>query len=566
MKMLRGRKIVQISLHFWLQSAIHAHGVYPKCVSRICNFYAAYCTGLQAPNTADSPSVIESPALPNWVKFCENENPSMQESDDEFVLPKLAGWADTKNLNDDHTRLVKHMACEITDSDSNRLTEVLRERFNSPDAVCSALAIYDGIDLSESLMVKILQRFSNDWISAFGFFKWAKNQSGYVPSGNCYDMMVDILGKSRNFELMWALTEEMHEWGGLVSIGTMTKIMRRLSGARKYDHAIEAFEKFERFGLVKDISALNILMDTLVKEGSVEHAQEVFLGHENRIPPNSHSFNILIHGWCKARKYKEAREVMEQMEKHGFAPNVVLYTSFVEYYCLEKDFRKVDEILDEMQQKGCPPNVVTYTVVMLALGKAKDINGSLEFWERMKKNGCIPDANFYSALIYILSKSGRFKDACDLFKDMSKENVAPNVLTYNTMISSACEHYREEYALELFLEMEEKSCSPDLKTYQPLLKMCCRKNRMKVLNYLLQDMFRKNVSIDFATYNLLVTALCKNGKLERACSFFEQMILKGKVPRDSTYKMLVKKIEEKNMPKAKQQIEKLMSDVKKVST
>ncbi|KAJ8430337.1 hypothetical protein Cgig2_008430 [Carnegiea gigantea] len=245
--------------------------------------------------------------------------------------------------------------------------------------------------------------------------------------------MVDILGKLRNFELMWALTEEMHELGGLVSIGTMTKIMRRLSGALKY----KAFEKFERFGLVKDISALNILMDTL------------------------------------------------------------------------KDFRKVDEILDEMQPKGCPPNVVSYIVVMLALGKAKDINGSLEFWDRMKRNGCILDANLYNALIYILSKSRRFKDACDLFKDMSKEN------------------------------------------------------RMKVLNYLLQDMFRKNVSIDLATYNLLVTALCKNGKLEHACSFFEHVILKGKVPRDSTYKMLVKKLEDKNMPKAKQQIEKLMSDVKK---
>jgi len=44
------------------------------------------------------------------------------------------------------------------------------------------------------------------------------------------------------------------------------------------------------------------------------------------------------------------------------------------------------------------------------------------------------------------------------------------------------------------------------------------------------------------------------------------MILKGKAPRDSTYKKLMKKLEEKNMPRAKQQIEKLMSDVKKVST
>lgn len=541
---------------------MHLYGVCRNITDNARHFCASFCTFPESPNAADALDVVESPELPNWIKFCEHENPSVVKLDDDFVLPKIAKWADTQRLHVDHSKHVKHMIGEIVDSDVNRLAEVLKGWFESPNAVGYVLDAFGRIELSEGLVEKILLRFRHDWIPAFGFFKWAKDQTGYMPTENCYNMMVDILGKSRKFELMWELVAEMHKLGGFVSIVTMSKVMRRLSRAEKYDDAIETFKKLEHFGLSKDTSAMNILLDSLVKEKNVERAQEVFLELKGEIALNCRTFNILIHGWCKARKYDKARKIMEEMEKHGCLPDVASYTCFVEYYCQEKDFRKVDEILNEMHQKGCPPNVVTYTVYMLALGKAKEINESLEIYLKMKQTGCIPDASFYSALIFILSNSGRFKDACDLFKDMSKQNVAPDVLTYNTMISTACAHSKEEYALELLKEMEEKSCRPNLQTYTPLLKMCCTKKRLKVLKYLLDDMFLKNVSVDLSIYCLLVDQLCKSGKLEHACSFFELMVLKGMVPWGNTYQLLIKKLEQKGMRKAKQLIENLMSRAK----
>ncbi|KAL6189625.1 hypothetical protein ACLB2K_041011 [Fragaria x ananassa] len=78
----------------------------------------------------------------------------------------------------------------------------------------------------------------------------------------------------------------------------------------------------ERFGLSKDIAALNTLLSALVKERSVELAQEAFLEFKESIPVNDHSFNILIHGWCKNRKMDVARSTMEEMERHGFRPDV----------------------------------------------------------------------------------------------------------------------------------------------------------------------------------------------------------------------------------------------------
>ncbi|XP_010256135.1 PREDICTED: pentatricopeptide repeat-containing protein At3g22670, mitochondrial isoform X2 [Nelumbo nucifera] len=504
--------------------------------------------------------INESPELPDWVKFPQDGSSPLTDSEDDFVLPSIVNWVRNQKEPDSETRCLPN---EVIDDSVDKISRILKNRFSSPVAVVQAI---DGSDISvsKSLVDKLLKRFSNDWVSAFGLFKWANTQMGFKHSVDSYDLMVDILGKSKQFDVMWELVEEMVRLGGLISLVTMSKIMRRLAGASRWTDAMESFRNIERFGVSKDTSAMNMLLDTLCKERSVEHAQLALLEFKNEIPPDSHTFNILMHGWCKARQLDKAWLIMEEMEKCGFHPCVISYTSFIEAYCCEKDFRKVDAILDEMQAKGCPPNVVTYTIVMHALGKAKETREALEVYERMKRSGCVPDTSFYNSLIYILSKAGRLRDAREIYEEMSKGGVIPNVTTYNTMITAACEHSQEENALKLLQEMEECLCKPDLKTYAPLLKMCCKKKWIKILFYLLNDMFKKDVSLDAGTYTLLVHGLCRSGKLDLACVFFKEMVLKGMVPKYNTYKMLVEKLEMTNMEKGKERIEQLMIQAKNV--
>ncbi|KAK0608280.1 hypothetical protein LWI29_028288 [Acer saccharum] len=500
-------------------------------------------------------TATESSELPSWIKSFDTKNP-----DEDFVIPSLASWVESYKLHD--PRLAINISSEKTDTDIDRLSKILKNRYPSLDEVVQAL---DGSCLSAStgLVEQILRRFSNDLVPALGVFTWAKTQTGYRHTPEIYNSMVDKLGKGKKFDLMWDLVREMDDLNdGYVTLATMGKIMRRLARGGKYDEAVEAFRGLDKFGVTRDAMAMNLLMDALAKEKSVEHAYEVFCEFKDCTPLNTGTFNILINGWCKARKLEDAERTMDEMKKHGFVPDVVSYTSFIEHYCREKDFRKIDEIFQEMQEKGCKPNAVTYTIAMHALGKANQINESLEVYEKMKSDGCLPDAKFYSSLIFILSKAGRTKDANEIFEDMKKQGVIPDVLTYTTMITFACEHSREEDALKLLQKMEEDSCKPNLKTYAPLLKMCCKKRRMKVLNFLLIHMFRNDVSIDAGTYALLVRGLCMSGKLELACSFFEEMVSKGMVPMNTTYEILIGQLNKKSMGEAKELIEKLMSQVK----
>ncbi|KAF5200169.1 Pentatricopeptide repeat-containing protein [Thalictrum thalictroides] len=498
----------------------------------------------------------ESPELPNWVKY-PLDGSSIVDSVDDFVLPTTSNYVSNEEVQD----------CKIstpskkTDNDVEEISTILKSRYTSPEEVVKALD-HCHVVVSESMVEKVLKRFSNDWIPAFGFFRWYQMQSTYKPSANLYDSVVDILGKTKMFDIMWELVVEMVRLGGLISLTTMSKIMRRLARGGKYFDAIVAFREMKRFGLSKDILAMNVLLDSLCKERGVEYALDAFLEFKNEMPPNSHTFNVLIHGCCKARQLNKAQWALEEMERYGIHPCVISYTSMIEAYCREKDFRKVDAILDEMQSKGCPPNVVTYTIVMHSLGKAKETYEAMGIYERMKRNGCVPDTSFYNSLIYILSKAGRIKDANNIYEEMSKNGCTPDVTTYNTMISVACDHSQVENALKLLQEMEERPCKPDLKTYAPLLKMCCQKKWMRILFFLLDDMFKKGISIEIGTYSLLVNGLCKSGNLGQACLFFEEMVLKGLLPWSNTYTRLVKELERKDMETEKEKIRQLMEQAK----
>jgi pentatricopeptide repeat protein len=514
------------------------------------------CTTPDFPlTTHDTSNSPESPDLPTWLSNSQNQKPS-DPDDGDFVIPSLANWVENPNL-ETHRNVPSPLLFEPQVSNADKLSEILKKRYSSEAAVVKALN-ESGIDATNELVSQILMRFDSHCVVAFGVFIWAKNQTSYVHTPELYDYMIDILGKFKKFSLMWNLVEQMKGLNGYVSLATASKVMRRLAKARKYKDAIDVFRGIEKYGASKDREALNVLMDALVKEGDVEDAHSAFLEFKDCITLDSSSFNILIHGYCKARMFVVARKIMEEMEKHGFHPDVVSYSCFIAAYCEQKDFRNVEAVFDEMQEKGCKPNVITYTTVMHALGKARQLNEALEVYEKMKRNGCLPDSKFYSSLIYVLSQSGRIKDAWDVFEDMEKQGVCRNLWVYNTMISSACAHSQGGSALKLLERMEGDSCKPDVKTYAPLLKMCCRRKSIKLLKFLLSHMFKNNVSVDLGTYTLLVNEFCRNGKLEHACFYFQEAVLKGMVPMVKTFKALVEELEQKNMKEMKEKIEKLM--------
>lgn len=406
------------------------------------------------------------------------------------------------------------------------------------------------IQPSSRLVDKLLQRFEDDWKSALGVFQWAGSQSGYTHTTEAYDRMMDILGKMKQFEKMYSLVEEMRG-ADLITLNTVAKVMRRLAGAGRYEDVVKTFDDLGNFGLEKGVDSMNLLLDTLCKERRVERAREIFLELKANIPPNAHTFNIFVHGWCKAGRVDEANWTILEMKGCGIRPCVITYSTILQAYCNKFNFRKVNELLDEMKAQGCPPNVVTYTTLMHSLAKSQQYEEALQIFERMKTDGCKLDTLVYNSLIHILGKANQLNKAIHIFEvEMRLNGIIPSVSTYNTMIAVFCHYSLEQSALNVLREMENSvTCKPDLLTYNPLLKLYFKMGKTDdILHKLLHDMIHKHhLSLGLGTYTLLIHGLCRAGKCEWAYHLFEEMTSLDITPRYRTCRVLLEELEDKNM-------------------
>jgi len=198
-------------------------------------------------NTAEESPIVaaESPELPSWIKDFLSNKPSSSSSsvskdDEDFVIPSLANWVESQKFSRQQVSEGNVVKKPVEDID--KVCDFLNKKDTSHEDVVKELSKCDVV-VTESLVLQVLRRFSNGWNQAYGFFIWANSQTGYVHSGHTYNAMVDVLGKCRNFDLMWELVNEMNknEESKLVTLDTMSKVMRRLAKSGKYNKAVDAF-------------------------------------------------------------------------------------------------------------------------------------------------------------------------------------------------------------------------------------------------------------------------------------------------------------------------------------
>ncbi|KAJ3696902.1 hypothetical protein LUZ61_000607 [Rhynchospora tenuis] len=399
--------------------------------------------------------------------------------------------------------------------------------------------------LSSNLVDSLIQNFGDDWKSALGFFNWANSHPSYKHTTYAYNRMIDLIGKMKKFDAMWNLLYESNSAHSL-SLDTVAKAMRRLAGARHWKETILLFDKLETLGFERNVETTNVLLDALCKEGKVNYAREAFLVLKSHIGPNEHTFNILLHGWCKVRNIGEAVRQIEDMKQYGLKPSVITYSTIINAYCHQGNFSEVYDILDFMVSQGCPPNVISYTAIMNSLGKSGKIDEALNIIQRMKETRCAPDTLFYNSLLHLLGKAGRWNEAWSIFEvEMELNGVPHSLSTYNTMVAISCRHGIVESALGILRKMEISNCKPDLWSYRPILRLCLRKRDLNNQVWLLLDEIinKHGMSLDLDTYTLLIHGFCKCGDFNSGFSIFEKMVSHGIHPSSITCELLLNEAE-----------------------
>lgn len=394
--------------------------------------------------------------------------------------------------------------------------------------------------ITPNLVEQVLKRCKNLGFSAHRFFLWAKGLPGFEHSKDSYHILVEILGSSGQFPLIWDFLSEMRETGCCV-IGRKIfyLIFRSYCRANLPQDAIRAFHKMADFGIEAGIGDVDQLLYLLCKRKHVKHAQEFFNQVNIKFTPKAKTYSILMRGWADVSDSGEARKMFEEMRDRECEVDVPAYNSFLEALCKGGHLDEAYSLFGEVSSNGLAPDACTYSIFIRAYCEANDIHSAFRVLDRMKRYNLVPNAYTYNGIIKRLCKNAKVDEAYQLLDEMIERGVSPDSWSYNAIQAFHCDHCEVNKALRLMFRMEKENCMPDRQTYNMVLKMLLRTGRFDRLADVWEGMEERGFHPGASTYAVMIHGFCKKkGKLEEACKYFELMIDDGIPPYSCTVELL----------------------------
>ncbi|GKV35822.1 hypothetical protein SLEP1_g44033 [Rubroshorea leprosula] len=421
----------------------------------------------------------------------------------------------------------------------NQIARILGDHRNPNHDLEFSLNTFSS-KISKNLVEQVLKRCKNLGYPSHRFFVWARSIPGFQHSSESYRILVDILGSSKQFAILWDFLIEIRESRQFeISPEIFWIVFRAYSRANLPGDAIRAFDRMVEFGIQPCIHDLDQLLYVLCKRKHVKHAQQFFDRLKHRFEPSAKSYSILMRGWGDIGEPSKAQKVFDEMLQRGCSVDVPAYNSLLEALCKGRNVDEAYNIFKEMGSKGIEPDACSYSIFIRAYCEDNDLHGAFRVLDRMRRCNLVPNVYTYNFIIKKLCKNDKVDEAYELLNEMLESWVSPDVWSYNTIMAYHCEHTEVNRSLRLISIMEEHKCLADRHTYNMVFKLLIRVGRFDRATELWESLPDRGFFPSVSTYAVMVHGLCKKkGKLEEACRYFEMMIEEGIPPYSATVELL----------------------------
>ncbi|CAH9147074.1 unnamed protein product [Cuscuta epithymum] len=420
----------------------------------------------------------------------------------------------------------------------NELSRILSD-FRSPHHdIESALSPFRS-QISVDLVEQVLKRCKNLGFSDHRFFTWAQNLPGFTHSEDSYRILVDILGRSKQFPLLWDFLRDTKP-----SCEIFSNVFRAYCRANLPEDAIRAFSKMSDFGIEPSVDDLSHLLYALCKRKHTPHAQHFFDRIKKSYPPCPKCYSILIRGWGDEKDgFSQAQKLFDEMLHRGCSAHLLACNRLLESLCKGGKIDEAYKFFTKMRSMGLEPDAFTFSIFIHSHCTSNDIHSAFKVLDRMKSHGLVPNTFTYNCIIKKLCKLNKVEDAYQLLNEMVDSGSNPDCWSCNTILAFHCDHNEVNQALRLISRMDKYGVRPDRHTYNMVLKMLIRVGRFDRVEKVWEGMEGRGYYPSVSTYAVMVHGLCrKKGKLEEACKYFEMMIDEGIPPYASTCELLRNKL------------------------
>ncbi|XVE68518.1 hypothetical protein DITRI_Ditri09bG0074500 [Diplodiscus trichospermus] len=468
-------------------------------------------------------------------------------------------------------------------NEADTLSQILLTHHNPFHCMESSIQLFHGISLSPFLLDQTLLRLQHSSKIALSFFLYSKSlpppPSPLLSTGS-YNLIIDIIGKVRQFDVVWQLILEMDQSNITPDSSTFMILIRRLIAAGLTRQAIRAYDDMGCFvtadndsdGFSQNSSfCFCFLLDTLCKYGHVKVAVEIFNKRKSEFLVDSKMYTILISGWCKIGRIDKAERFLKEMVERGMEPNVVTYNVMLNGICrraslhpderFDRTIRNAEKLFDEMRQRGIEPDVTSFSIVLHVYSRAHKPELTLDKLKYMKEKGICPTVATYTSVMKCLCSCGRLEEAEKLLGEMVSDGISPSAATYNCFFKEYRGRKDVNGALNLYRKMkDDKLCELSLHTYNILLGMFMMLNRIDIVKEIWDDLKGSTAGPDLDSYTLLINGLCEKQQWREACQLFVEMIEKGILPQKVTFETLYKGLIQSNMLRTWRRVKKKLDE------
>ncbi|KAH9327339.1 hypothetical protein KI387_007517 [Taxus chinensis] len=412
-----------------------------------------------------------------------------------------------------------------------RVFKVVEELF-AMDRNMDAVLDQCGVNLSHSLVYHVLSRFSNARKPALRFFNWAGRQEGFSHNSLTYNMMMNILGRTKQFESMCELLEEMGKKKSVLTTETFEIAIKACAAGREMKKAVQIFTLMERYKFRVNINNFNFLLDALGRAKLAKEAQMLFERMRDKFPPDAKTYTVLLSGWCKVKNLIQAGKIWNDMLDEGFKPDLVTHNIMLEGLFMGKRKDDALKLFGLMKGNGPSPNTRSYTIVICALCKLHRMGEAQNFFVEMQEIDCPIDAAVYTCLITGYGNAKNLDQAYKLLLEMKERGISHDCQTYNALIKVTVDMYKPDEAAKLYEEMIQRDFKPTIHTYNMLMKLYFSTRKPERGFDIWNQMARNGCSPDVNSYTVFIGGLIREGRSQEACNYIEKMIDKGmRVPR-----------------------------------
>ncbi|CAO2818730.1 unnamed protein product [Amaranthus hypochondriacus] len=407
----------------------------------------------------------------------------------------------------------------------NRVSKVIDELF-ALDRSMEAVLDDCGVNLTHDLVFDVLQRFKYARKPAFRFFCWAGQKPGFCHDSRTYNAMLLILGKTRQFETLGSLLEEMGE-KGVLNIESFIIAIKAYAAGKERKKAIGVFELMKKYGFEAGVETINCLLDALAREKLAKEAQALYDRLKGRFTLNLKTYTVLLSGWCRVKNLMEAGKIWNEIIDHGLKPDLVTHNIMLDGLLKVNKRSDAIKLFEVMKNKGPKPNVRSYTILIRDLCKHLKMKEAVAYFDEMVASGCELDAAVYTCLITGFGNLKKMDMVYGLLKEMKDKGYPPDGRLYNALIKLMMNRRMPDDAVRVYKKMIQSGNAPTIHTFNMMMKSYFVAGNSEMACVVWDEMIEKGCCPDENAYTVFIGGLIRQGRSEDACKYVEEMINKG---------------------------------------